>query len=57
MDYILNIHTATEQALVAICNGKTILDTMTNEDPKGHAAFLHEAIHKVLHNNDISINS
>ena len=57
MDYILNIHTATERAIVAICNGKTILDTMTNEDPKGHAAFLHEAIHKVLHNNDISIDS
>jgi tRNA threonylcarbamoyladenosine biosynthesis protein TsaB len=53
MDYILNIHTATEQAIVAICNGETVLDTLTNEDPKRHAAFLHEAIYKVLHNNDI----
>ena len=23
MDYILNIHTATEQAIVTICNGET----------------------------------
>ena len=53
MDYILNIHTATEQAIVAICKGETVLDTLTNEDPKCHAAFLHEAINKVLHNNDI----
>ena len=29
---------------------------MTNEDPKSHAAFLHTAIHKILHNNDISVN-
>lgn len=55
MDYILNIHTATEQAIVAICNEEKVLDQMTNEDPKSHATFLHDAIFKVLHNNDIPV--
>lgn len=55
MDYILNIHTASEKAIVAICDEKKVVATMTNEDSKSHGTFLHEAIHKVLHNNDISM--
>jgi tRNA threonylcarbamoyladenosine biosynthesis protein TsaB len=56
MNYILNIHTATETAIVNICDGPTVLSTLENSDPKQHAAFLHSAISKILLKNDIQIN-
>ena len=57
MEYILNIHTATEKAMVTICNGNKILSSLINQEPKQHAAFLHTAIKKILQKNDIQINS
>lgn len=56
MDYLLNIHTSTETAIVNICNGANVLGTAINKDPKQHAAFLHEAIDDLLKNNNIEIN-
>lgn len=48
MPYILNIHTATEEAIVNICDGKKVLATLYNNDPKQHASFLHTAIKEIL---------
>lgn len=56
MDYILNIHTSTEKAIVTICNGQNVVNTAYNYDPKQHAAFLHSGIQKILQENDIPIN-
>lgn len=53
MDYILNIHTSTDAAVVNICKQDIVLGTLTNMDSKHHAAFLHEAIHKLLEENNI----
>lgn len=55
MNYILNIHTASEEAIIAICDEESAIASITNGDPKSHATFLHTAIYKVLHNNDISM--
>ncbi|MEO6818616.1 MAG: tRNA (adenosine(37)-N6)-threonylcarbamoyltransferase complex dimerization subunit type 1 TsaB [Ginsengibacter sp.] len=48
MTYLLNIHTATEEAMVNICDGKKVLATLYNNDPKQHGAFLHKAIKEIL---------
>lgn len=56
MDYILNIHTTTETAIVNICDEKKVIATMSNSDSKEHAKFLHVAIHKILGENNIDIN-
>ena len=48
MSYILNIHTTTENAVVNLCEGPTVLQTMENSDPKKHASFLHVAIEQIL---------
>lgn len=53
MNYILNIHTATEKAIVTICNGPKVLTSLVNADSKQHAAYLHTAIHQILQLNDI----
>ena len=55
MDYILNIHTATETAIVNICNGPEILATLFNPDTKQHASFLHTAIEQLLSENKIQM--
>lgn len=57
MNYILNIHTATETAIVSICDGDRVLDTLNNPEPKQHAVFLHTAISKILLRNDIHVNA
>lgn len=46
--YILNIHTATETAIVNLSVGPRTLHTITNADTKQHAAFLHPAINGIL---------
>jgi tRNA threonylcarbamoyladenosine biosynthesis protein TsaB len=56
MDYILNIHTTTEKAIVNICNGQNVINTYYNYDPKEHLAFLHSGIQKILKENKILIN-
>ena len=55
MNYILNIHTTAEKAIVNISNEALVLSTATNEEQKDHASFLHIAIKKILHDNDIEI--
>ncbi len=46
--YILNIHTATETAIVNLSVGPRTLHTIINADTKQHAAFLHPAINGIL---------
>lgn len=53
MDYILNIHTSLETAIINICDGNKILESSLNTDPKQHAGYLHTAIYQILQNNDI----
>jgi tRNA threonylcarbamoyladenosine biosynthesis protein TsaB len=55
MNYILNIHTATETAMVNICNGPEVLATLFNQDTKQHASFLHTAIDQLLSENKIQM--
>ncbi|HEY5464874.1 MAG TPA: tRNA (adenosine(37)-N6)-threonylcarbamoyltransferase complex dimerization subunit type 1 TsaB [Hanamia sp.] len=53
MNYLLNIHTTTENAIVNICDGPKVLSSLVNSDSKQHAAFLHTAVHHILQVNDI----
>ncbi|MEO9147659.1 MAG: tRNA (adenosine(37)-N6)-threonylcarbamoyltransferase complex dimerization subunit type 1 TsaB [Ginsengibacter sp.] len=53
MNYLLNIHTTTETAIVNLTNENELLATLLNTDSKNHAAFLHSAIHHILQENDI----
>ena len=46
--YILNIHTATESAIVNLSYGHETLHSTFNDITKEHAAFLHPAIEDVL---------
>ncbi len=55
MNYILNIHTTAEKAIINICNEERVLTTATNEEQKNHASFLHIAIKKILQDNDIAV--
>jgi tRNA threonylcarbamoyladenosine biosynthesis protein TsaB len=55
MNFILNIHTATETAMVNICNGPEVLATLFNQDTKQHASFLHTAIDQLLSENQIQM--
>lgn len=56
MDYILNIHTATETAIINICEGPKVIATKANSDMKLHAFFLHTAIAALLEENQINAN-
>jgi len=56
MNYILNIHTTTEQAIINICNEKEVIATDINTDSKEHAKFLHIAIQKILKKSQLQIN-
>lgn len=47
-NYLLNIHTTGETALVALANGAGILGTAFNPEFKQHATFLHVAIRDLL---------
>ena len=53
MNYILNIDTTTEKAIINICNGPEVIDSSFNEDAKQHASFLHTSIQKLLQENEI----
>ncbi len=54
MNYILNIHTTGEKAIVNLSNEARVLSTATNDKQKDHASFLHIAIKKNLQDNDIA---
>jgi tRNA threonylcarbamoyladenosine biosynthesis protein TsaB len=56
MNYILNIHTTAEKAIVNLTDKNRVLTTTTNERQKDHASFLHIAIKKILQDNDIAVN-
>lgn len=56
MNYILNIHTSTETAIVNLTNGPDLLSSKENFDSRDHAAFLHTAIHQILQEVDIQPN-
>ncbi|MEP6674491.1 MAG: tRNA (adenosine(37)-N6)-threonylcarbamoyltransferase complex dimerization subunit type 1 TsaB [Ferruginibacter sp.] len=55
MSVILNIDTATEIANVSIAKNGIVLESISNENQKDHAAFLQPAIHLLLSKNKISI--
>lgn len=46
--YILNIHTATETAIINLSLGPDTLHTVVNPDTKQHAAFLHITVNDIL---------
>lgn len=56
MDYILNIHTATETAIVNLFDGPNLLVSKTNNDSRQHSSFLHTAVHQILQDVDIQPN-
>ncbi len=55
MPYILNIHTATETAIVNLARDGKILYTKFNDDTREHAAFLHPAVEYLLKSENISM--
>ncbi len=55
MSYILNIHTATETAIINLVKNGEVLGTIRNHDTKQHATILHTAIRQLLETNDLDI--
>jgi tRNA threonylcarbamoyladenosine biosynthesis protein TsaB len=55
MDYILNIHTTTETAIVCLSKENEVISSLSNDNSKDHAKFLHLAIQKILQESDIHI--
>lgn len=53
MNYLLNIHTSTEAAIVNLCGDGKVITTVTNNEQREHAAFLHPAIQHILLENNI----
>lgn len=56
MAFILNIDTATEVASISISEKGRIIDSITNNNQKDHAAFLQPAIKNLLKKIDLPIN-
>ncbi len=56
MSLILNIDTATENAIVSICNDAKVLQSAVNDNQKDHASFLQPAIKKLLIDAKVEIN-
>lgn len=55
MPYILNIHTATETAIINLVLNNEVIDTLINHDTKLHASFLHTSIQDLLKKNKVAI--
>jgi tRNA threonylcarbamoyladenosine biosynthesis protein TsaB len=55
MPLILNIDTATENAIVCLSENETILAFEENHDQKNHAAFVQPAIEKLFNTTNIKI--
>lgn len=55
MNYILNIHTTAEKAIVNISNEDHVVSTSINTEQKEHAGFLHAAIKNILDENEMAI--
>ena len=56
MVHILNIHTATETALINLMADEKILGAFSNDVTKHHASFLHTAVKELLQEHNILIN-
>jgi tRNA threonylcarbamoyladenosine biosynthesis protein TsaB len=54
MNYILNIHTTSEKAIVSLCDRDSVLVSSVNDHSKEHAAFLHTGIYQILQQTGIS---
>lgn len=55
MSFILNIDTSTDVASICLAKNGDALQTMINEEQKDHAAWLHPAIDKILHEAGLAI--
>jgi tRNA threonylcarbamoyladenosine biosynthesis protein TsaB len=55
MAIILNIDTAIDVASVCVASGEEVLDLAVNNNQKDHAAWIHEAIEKLLSNQALAI--
>jgi tRNA threonylcarbamoyladenosine biosynthesis protein TsaB len=55
MSYILNIHTATETAIINLTKDEEVLGTFINYDTRQHAALLHTAIRELFQTNNVDI--
>lgn len=55
MVYILNIHTATETAIINLTKDEKVMGTFINYDTRQHASLLHTAIGELLQKNNIDI--
>ena len=56
MSFIINIDTATEIATVSLAADGILLQSISNENQKDHAAFLQPAIKQLLINNQLKTN-
>ncbi|MEP7230616.1 MAG: tRNA (adenosine(37)-N6)-threonylcarbamoyltransferase complex dimerization subunit type 1 TsaB [Ginsengibacter sp.] len=54
-NYILNIHTATEIAIVNLSDAGRTIHSSFNIDTKQHATFLHNAIHDLVKSEGITL--
>lgn len=57
MNYLLNIHTTTVKAIVNLSKEDKVVASVSNNDNKKHAAFLHTAIQNILQENDMSFSA
>ncbi len=55
MSYVLNIHTATETAIINLVKNGEVMGTISNDDTRQHATVLHPAIRQLLKKNDLDI--
>ena len=55
MAHLLTIHAATETAIITLMADGRTLGTLSNDDTKQHAYFLHIAIKELLQRHDINI--
>ena len=55
MVHLLNIHTATETAIINVMAGPQILGSLSNRETNQHASFLHTAMSDLLHQHSIDI--
>jgi tRNA threonylcarbamoyladenosine biosynthesis protein TsaB len=55
MVHILNIHTATETAIINLMTGAEILGTSSSHETNQHASFLHMAIKEILQQYHVNI--
>ncbi len=55
MSFILNIHTATKNAIISIAENEKVLSYVINTDQKDHASFLQPAIKQLLGESNLNL--